>query len=80
MTRFYTIVVLTLLLSSCGYIRDYQRRHMKLDAIAEGESVLLEAESSKKALIETAKAENEASKMQAEAQVTIAKAQAQVGD
>lgn len=47
------------------------------DADANGRATLLEAENSKKALIEQAKAENESATLQAEAKIKIAKAQAQ---
>lgn len=63
-----------LMFSSCY---DFNRSQMKLDAEAKGQATLLEAESSKKALIETAKAENESATLQAEAKVKIAKAEAQ---
>lgn len=65
------------LLSSCGACREYEREQSMKDAEAKGKSTLLEAESSKKALIETAKAENESATLQAEAKIKIAKAEAQ---
>jgi regulator of protease activity HflC (stomatin/prohibitin superfamily) len=68
------LATVTLSLSSCY---DFQRTQMMKDAEAKGKSTLLEAESSKKALIETAKAENESATLQAEAKVKIAKAEAQ---
>ena len=64
-------------LTSCGWYRDFSRKHMKLDSEAKGEATLLEAESSKKAMIEEAKAQNEAATLNAEAKVKIAKADAQ---
>jgi regulator of protease activity HflC (stomatin/prohibitin superfamily) len=65
---------LTISLSSCW---DFNRRQEFLDAENKGKSTLIEAESSKKAMIETAKAENESATLQAEAKVKIAKAEAQ---
>lgn len=65
---------LTISLSSCW---DFNRRQDFLDAENKGKSTLIEAESSKKAMIETAKAENESATLQAEAKVKIAKAEAQ---
>lgn len=65
---------LTISLSSCW---DFNRRQDFLDAENKGKSTLIEAESSKKAMIETAKAENESATLQAEARVKIAKAEAQ---
>jgi hypothetical protein len=65
-------VILTLALTSCW---DFNREQQIKDAEAAGKSVLIEAENSKKALIETAKAENEAASMKAEAMVKIAKAE-----
>ena len=61
-------------LSSCW---DFNRRQDFLDAENKGKSTLIEAESSKKAMIETAKAENESATLQAEAKIKIAKAEAQ---
>ena len=65
---------LTISLSSCW---DFNRRQDFLNAENKGKSTLIEAESSKKAMIETAKAENESATLQAEAKVKIAKAEAQ---
>lgn len=67
-------LVLVFSLSSCWqFNRDQQLKNAENN----GKSVLVEAESSKRALIETAKAENEAATLQAEAKVKIAKAEAQ---
>ena len=55
------------LLSSCGYVNDYYRNQKRLDAENDGLATLLEAESSKKVLIETAKANLEAAKLNAQA-------------
>lgn len=65
------------LISSCSACRDWDREQSMKDAEAKGKSTLLEAESSKKALIETAKAENESATLNAEAKIKIAKAEAQ---
>jgi len=73
-----TLVGLGLSISSCGYYRDYKRKHMELDAESRGRAILLEAESSKKAMIEEAKARNEAATLEAESKIKIAKAEAQV--
>jgi regulator of protease activity HflC (stomatin/prohibitin superfamily) len=69
-----TALPLAISLSSCW---DFNRRQEFLDAENKGKSTLIEAESSKKAMIETAKAENESATLQAEAKVKIAKAEAQ---
>lgn len=66
------LFVVSLLLTSCW---DWSREQQIKDAEAMGKSILIEAENSKKALIETAKAENEAASMKAEAMVKIAKAE-----
>lgn len=72
------ILVLSLsTLSSCGYINDFYREQRMKDADTQGKSTLIESESSKKALIEQAKAENESATLQAEARIKIAKAEAQ---
>lgn len=55
---------------------EFNRQQNELDAASQGRSVLLEAESSKKAMIETAKAENESATLKAEAMVKIAQAEA----
>lgn len=60
-------------LTSCW---DFRRTQHYKDAENNGKSVLIEAESSRKALIETAKAENESATLKAEAMVKIAQAQA----
>lgn len=72
-----SVIVLLVLMSSCSWYRGYQRDEGFKDAENRGKSVLIEAESSKKAMIETAKAENESATLQAEAKVKIAKAEAQ---
>ncbi len=70
-------LVVLLTLSSCSWYREYDREQSYKDAENRGKSILIESESSKKAMIETAKAENESATLQAEAKVKIAKAEAQ---
>lgn len=60
-------------LTSCW---QFNRDQAEKDAESKGKQILLEAESSKKALIETAKAENESATLNAEAKIKIAKAEA----
>ncbi|TDS53980.1 SPFH domain-containing protein [Myroides indicus] len=56
---------------------EFNRQQKMKNAEANGKATLLEAENSKKAMIETAKAENESATLQAEAKIKIAKAEAQ---
>lgn len=72
--KFLVLGLLSLSLTSCW---DFSREQKFKDAENNGKSVLVEAESSRKALIETAKAENESATLQAEAKIKIAKAEAQ---
>ncbi|WP_077417927.1 hypothetical protein [Chryseobacterium sp. JV274] len=60
-------------LTSCW---EWSRQQDIKDAEAKGIATLKESESSKKAMVETAKAENESATLKAEAMVKIAKAQA----
>lgn len=60
-------------LTSCY---EFSRNQKFKDAENDGKSILVEAQSSRKAMIETAKAENESATLKAEAMVKIAKAQA----
>ena len=60
-------------LTSCY---DFVREQNEKDAASNGRAILLEAESSKKAMIETAKAENESATLKAEAMIKIAQAEA----
>lgn len=69
--------MLTLAFSSCGWYRGYEREQSFKDAENRGKSTLIESENSKKAMIETAKAENESATLKAEATIKIAKAAAQ---
>lgn len=69
--------MIALCTTSCEFYREYERDQKFKDAKNNGESTLIEAESSKKAMIEQAKAENESATLQAEAKVKIATAEAQ---
>lgn len=73
-TSLLLLVLFSFSLTSCWEFN--RQQHIK-DAEANGKATLLEAENSKKALIETAKAENESATLQAEAKIKIAKAEAQ---
>ncbi len=73
--NYLLIALMSITLTSCW---QFSRDQAEKDAESKGRQILLEAESSKKAMIEEAKAENEAASLKAEAQVKIAKAQAQV--
>ncbi|MBC5840769.1 hypothetical protein H8R23_05070 [Flavobacterium sp. F-380] len=68
------LAAISLSLTSCW---DFNREQKFKDAENNGKSVLIEAEGSRRALIETAKAENESATLQAEAKIKIAKAEAQ---
>lgn len=73
----FKLVMLSLvafIVTSCW---DFNRQQAYKDAENRGKSTLIEAESSKKAMIEQAKAENESATLHAEAKVKIAKAEAQ---
>lgn len=72
-----TMLLGMLVLISLTSCYEFQRTQHVLDAKANGEAILVEAESSKRAIIETAKAENESATLQAEAKIKIAKAEAQ---
>lgn len=67
------VLALTMSLTSCW---QFNRDQAEKDAESKGRQILLESESSKKALIETAKAENESATLQSEAKIKIAKAEA----
>ena len=68
------VVLLSMSLTSCW---DFNREQDYKDAKNKGESILVQAESEKKAMIEQAKAENESATLNAEAKIKIAKAEAQ---
>ncbi|QIY92229.1 hypothetical protein [Chryseobacterium gallinarum] len=73
-TFLFSMAFATLLsLTSCW---EWSRQQDIKDAEAKGIATLKESESSKKAMVETAKAENESATLKAEAMVKIAKAQA----
>lgn len=65
--------VLLLSLTSCY---DFSREQKFKDAENNGKAIFVEAQNSRKAMIETAKAQNESATLKAEAMVKIAKAQA----
>lgn len=67
------IALVGLSLTSCY---DFARQQNELDAASKGRAILLEAESSKKAMIEQAKAENESATLKAQAMIKIAEAEA----
>ncbi len=69
------MAVIAAFLSSCGGCRDYLRQQDMMDKEAKGKGELLEAESSKKVMIETARAENESANLKAEAKIKRAKAE-----
>ena len=61
------LIVLAIALQSCGVYNNWSREQDRLDAENKGKSLLLESESSKKVLIETAKANLEAARLNAQA-------------
>ena len=63
------VVIMAITLSSC---HDYQRQQAQLDAESHGKEILLEAESSKKAKIEDAKADLESAKLNSEKSILLA--------
>ena len=71
--KFVVLAVVALSLTSCW---DFNRRQDFLNAENKGKSILIEAESSKKARIEEAKAEKESAELLGEAREIEAKAQA----
>lgn len=60
-------------LTGCSACRSYQREQRMFDAEYKGKGELLEAESNKKVIIETAKANLESAKMNAEADIIRAR-------
>ena len=68
-------IIMITTMSSCGGCREYIRQQEMMDKKAKGEGDLLEAESSKKIQIESARGENEAANMKAEAKIKRAKAE-----
>lgn len=76
MKKIVNISMVLLIVLSATSCYDFAREQQIKDAEANGKSILIEAENSKKALIEQAKAENEAATLKSEAMVKIAKAEA----
>jgi regulator of protease activity HflC (stomatin/prohibitin superfamily) len=74
MKKVLLILGLSFTLFSCN---DYQRQQNQLDAESEGKSILLKAESEKKADIEQAKANYESAKLDALTKIEKAKAESQ---
>lgn len=74
MKKVLLILGLSISLLSCN---DYQRQQNQLDAESEGKSILLKAESEKKADIEQAKANYESAKLDALTKIEKAKAESQ---
>jgi regulator of protease activity HflC (stomatin/prohibitin superfamily) len=74
MKKVLLILGLSISLLSCN---DYQRQQSQLDAESEGKSILLKAESEKKADIEQAKANYESAKLDALTKIEKAKAESQ---
>jgi len=61
------VCLLTMMLTGCGACRSYERDQSYQDAQNDGKSELIKAESSKKILVETAKANLEAARLNAQA-------------
>lgn len=77
-TNLFLLTILITTLSSCGgCYRQYSREQDMHDLEYKGRGALLEAEQSKRILIEEAKAKEEAAILQAKAKITIAKAEAE---
>lgn len=74
MKKLILLLALSLSLTSCW---QFNRDQSYKDAENHGKSILIEAKSSRLALVETAKAKNESATLNAEARVKIAKAEAQ---
>lgn len=66
------LALIAVMFTSCY---DFNRRQNQLDAESKGKEILLEAESSKKAKIEEAKAELESSKLNAQKRIVLAEAE-----
>lgn len=83
-TKIMAVCLLTMTLTSCGWYNNYSREQDRLDAESKGRGELLHAESSKKIAIETAKANLESAKLNAEADIIradgIAKANKIIGN
>lgn len=70
---FFAVLLFNTLTGCGGCYRQYQREQNRTDAEYEGQASLLRAESEKKVLIETAKANYESAKLNAEADIIRAK-------
>lgn len=73
MKKALVLLAVALSLTSCY---DFSREQKFKDAENNGKAIFVEAQNSRKAMIETAKAQNESATLKAEAMVKIAKAQA----
>lgn len=69
----FAILLASISLTSCY---EFSREQKYKDAENNGKSILVEAQSSRKALVETARAENESSTLKAQAMIKIATAEA----
>lgn len=67
------LLAMAITLTSCY---DFSREQKFKDAENNGKAILVEAQNSRKAMIETAKAQNESATLKAESMVKIARAQA----
>lgn len=76
MTKLKSIVLLLVVSTSLNSCWEFNRQQRYKDAENDGKSILIEAQSSRKALIETARAENESATLKAEAMIKIATAEA----
>lgn len=77
MKNFKILFVLLIIMFSTTSCWEFNRKQRFLNAKNNGESILIEAESSKKAMIEDAKARNESATLEAQARIKIAEAEAQ---
>lgn len=71
--KLFLLIAITNILTGCGACRQYSREQDMNDREYEGKGALLKAESEKKVLIETARANLEDAKMNAEADIVRAK-------
>lgn len=73
MKKTVLLLAMAITLTSCY---DFSREQKFKDAENNGKEILVEAQNSRKAMIETAKAQNESATLKAESMVKIARAQA----
>lgn len=73
MKKTVLLLAMAITLTSCY---DFSREQKFKDAENNGKAILVEAQNSRKAMIETAKAQNESATLKAESMVKIARAQA----